>query len=138
MSLAGENLLAVVKAISNSSLLSDPGEFRHGRLVFFDVLGHTMIVYPARMGIIINTMTCFLVFLRLVCQIFGHGPGMIRMLNLISCFHLISCLFEKHCSVKLCGPKIFFIHNLWVVELTSFKIPISRCHVSYDSYIFDL
>ena len=62
----GENLLALVRAIANSDQLRNPGEDRHGHLVFFDLLGLTMVVYPKRIGEIINITTVVLVMLTLL------------------------------------------------------------------------
>ncbi|XP_001640905.2 endoplasmic reticulum metallopeptidase 1 [Nematostella vectensis] len=54
---AGENVFSVVKEIANSPLLEDPGEYRHGAMVFFDFLGLLMIHYPERIGVIVNGLT---------------------------------------------------------------------------------
>ena len=54
---AGDNILAVAKSIVNSPFLVDPGEYRHGAMVFFDFLGLVMVHYPERIGVVLNIVT---------------------------------------------------------------------------------
>lgn len=49
-------MLSMVKELANSPLLGDPGSDKHGKVVFFDVLGLFSVVYPERMAVIINSM----------------------------------------------------------------------------------
>ena len=65
----GDNLLALVRAIGNSSFLVNPGEYRHGQQVYFDIVGLIMINYPARIGVIINTVTALVVFMGVVRKV---------------------------------------------------------------------
>ncbi|XP_019621135.1 PREDICTED: endoplasmic reticulum metallopeptidase 1-like [Branchiostoma belcheri] len=60
---AGENLLSIVQHLVNSPYLAYPGEYRHGKTVFFDVIGQFMVVYPHHVAIIIN---CLAVLFTLV------------------------------------------------------------------------
>ncbi len=53
---AGENVLALVKEVVHSPYLADPGADRHGKVVFFDVLGLFSVVYPERLATILNTI----------------------------------------------------------------------------------
>uniref|UniRef100_A0A4W5PUZ0 Endoplasmic reticulum metallopeptidase 1/1-A TM domain-containing protein n=1 Tax=Hucho hucho TaxID=62062 RepID=A0A4W5PUZ0_9TELE len=48
-----------------SEELADSSEYRHGNMVFFDLLGMVMVAYPARVGTIINYMTAMATFLYL-------------------------------------------------------------------------
>ena len=57
---AGENILALIKEIANSDLLADPGEDRHGKVVYYDVLGLFVVQYPERLGLILNYGTLVL------------------------------------------------------------------------------
>lgn len=68
---AGENILALVKSILNSPFLADPGEYRHGAMVFFDFLGIVMVHYPERTGAVINIATSFVVVLCLIKKFLG-------------------------------------------------------------------
>ena len=68
---AGDNILALVKGIVNSPYLADPGEYRHGAMVFFDFLGIVMIHYPERIGLVINIVTAFVAVLCLIKKFIG-------------------------------------------------------------------
>lgn len=79
----GDNLLALVTALANTPLLPDPGEYRHGRLVFFDVLGHFMIVYPLRVGTILNGITVVVSLLAIAKKIAGtEATGLLLTVNI--------------------------------------------------------
>uniref|UniRef100_A0AAZ3RSJ5 Endoplasmic reticulum metallopeptidase 1 n=1 Tax=Oncorhynchus tshawytscha TaxID=74940 RepID=A0AAZ3RSJ5_ONCTS len=62
---AGDNILAVLKHLVMSEELADSSEYRHGNMVFFDLLGMVVVAYPARVGTIINYMTAMATFLYL-------------------------------------------------------------------------
>ncbi|XP_054439081.1 endoplasmic reticulum metallopeptidase 1 isoform X3 [Pteronotus mesoamericanus] len=53
---AGDNILAVLKYLATSDMLVSSSKYRHGNMVFFDVLGLFVIAYPSRVGSIINCM----------------------------------------------------------------------------------
>uniref|UniRef100_A0A673YA56 Endoplasmic reticulum metallopeptidase 1 n=1 Tax=Salmo trutta TaxID=8032 RepID=A0A673YA56_SALTR len=82
---AGDNILAVLKHLVMSEELADSSEYRHGNMVFFDLLGMVVVAYPARVGTIINYMTAMATFLYLfkkagwVCCVlyvpFSQFPG---------------------------------------------------------------
>ena len=65
----GDNILAVVEAITSSPYLTEPGEYRHGKLIYFDVLGHFVIMYTERVGWVINMAVVAAVALRSVWNI---------------------------------------------------------------------
>ena len=71
---AGDNILALIKGIVNSPYLADPGEYRHGAVVFFDFLGIIMVHYPERISLVINVLTAFVVVLCLIRTFLGF-PG---------------------------------------------------------------
>ena len=71
---AGDNILALIKGIVNSPYLADPGEYRHGAVVFFDFLGVIMVHYPERISLVINVLTAFVVVLCLIRKFLGF-PG---------------------------------------------------------------
>ncbi|KAB5549202.1 hypothetical protein PHYPO_G00064680 [Pangasianodon hypophthalmus] len=66
---AGDNILALLKHLVTTETLGDPSEYRHGSMVFFDVLGVVMVAYPARVGSIINYMVTIatLIYLAKKC-----------------------------------------------------------------------
>ncbi|RXN17245.1 endoplasmic reticulum metallopeptidase 1 [Labeo rohita] len=51
---AGDNILSVLKHLMMSDELANSTEYRHGNMVFFDMLGLTMVVYTVHVGTIIN------------------------------------------------------------------------------------
>lgn len=65
----GDNILALLKHLVTTKTLADPSEYRHGSMVFFDVLGVAMVAYPARVGSIINYMVAIatLIYLAKKC-----------------------------------------------------------------------
>ena len=69
--------MALVKEIASSPLLADPGEDKHGKVTFFDVAGLFMVVYPERIGTIMNCATILLsvVVIWLHCRRGGERKG---------------------------------------------------------------
>ncbi|MEQ2239481.1 Endoplasmic reticulum metallopeptidase 1 [Ilyodon furcidens] len=62
---AGDNILAVLKHLVTSEKLADSSEYRHGNMVFFDLLGVVAVAYPARIGTIVNYMVASATFFYL-------------------------------------------------------------------------
>ncbi len=62
----------MVKALANSPLLENPGEYQHGSLVFFDVFGLFVVHYPARVGFIVNSVVSFIVIVYVVRKVIRH------------------------------------------------------------------
>ncbi|KAM6184070.1 endoplasmic reticulum metallopeptidase 1 isoform 3-T3 [Erethizon dorsatum] len=62
---AGDNILAVLKYLATSDMLTFSSEYRHGKMVFFDVLGLFVIAYPCHVGSIINYTVVMTVVLYL-------------------------------------------------------------------------
>lgn len=48
-----------------SDMLADSSDYRHGNMVFFDVLGVVVVAYPARVGTILNYVVATAAFLYL-------------------------------------------------------------------------
>ena len=101
---AGENVLAVVMEMANSPLLTDPGEYRHGAMVFFDFMGLFMVHYPERIGVIINGITLFIAVALIARKIFISSkteefskPGSTSYccVKWEICFFCSDCLFFK-------------------------------------------
>lgn len=63
--LLGDNILAVLKHLATSEKLADSSQYRHGNMVFFDLLGVIAVAYPARVGTILNYMVATATFLYL-------------------------------------------------------------------------
>ncbi|KAM6986375.1 endoplasmic reticulum metallopeptidase 1-like [Aplochiton taeniatus] len=62
---AGDNILAVLKHLVMSEKLADSSKYRHGNMVFFDLLGLVVVVYPAHVGTILNYLVAVATFLYL-------------------------------------------------------------------------
>lgn len=61
---AGENVLALLREVANSAQLANPQEDeKHGKVVFFDILGLMTIVYPESVAIAINYSVVVIVFI---------------------------------------------------------------------------
>ena len=64
---------ALVRGVATSPLLAHPGEYRHGKVVFFDFLGLFMVVYPERLGAIINAIFVLASFCYLFAEVKWSG-----------------------------------------------------------------
>ncbi len=64
--------MALLKKLASSPLLPNPGEYKHGSLVFFDFLGYFVVQYSARLGNIINVLTLTVVFVGIGRKAMGH------------------------------------------------------------------
>ena len=73
--LAGDNILAVLRYLVMSEKLADSSEYRHGNMVFFDLLGVYVVAYPARVGTILNYMIATATFLYLAKKASLPGNG---------------------------------------------------------------
>ncbi|XP_031550512.1 endoplasmic reticulum metallopeptidase 1-like isoform X2 [Actinia tenebrosa] len=86
---AGENVLTVVMEMANSPLLTDPGEYRHGAMVFFDFMGLFMVHYPERIGVIINGITFIFTVALIAKKMFisrkkGEGGMQVNRISITS------------------------------------------------------
>nr|NP_725142.3 uncharacterized protein Dmel_CG30049 [Drosophila melanogaster]AAM68673.3 uncharacterized protein Dmel_CG30049 [Drosophila melanogaster] len=93
----GENILSLVRALSNASELYNTNEHSAGHAVFFDFLGLFFVTYTENTGIILNY--CFA-----VASVFLVGFSLWRM----SCVSevsagRISILFASHLGLHLAG-----------------------------------
>lgn len=65
---AGENLLEMVIRLSRSPLVADPSSDQHGAMVFYDFLGLYMILYPQRIGWILNSLVAAVAFVGIALK----------------------------------------------------------------------
>ena len=64
---AGDNVLAFLRAVAKSPHLSNPtADDRYGRVVFTDILGLMMVVYPEWVAMVMNFVAVLLVALTFV------------------------------------------------------------------------
>lgn len=67
---AGENILALLREVAHSPSLSNPSaEDRHGKIVFFDILGLMGVVYSERVAMVMNFGLLFVVLFLLFVEI---------------------------------------------------------------------
>ena len=65
---AGENLLEMLTRLSKSPLVADPSGDRHGAMVFYDFLGLYMVLYPQRIGWILNSLLAVITFICILLK----------------------------------------------------------------------
>lgn len=58
-----------------SDKLADSSDYRHGNMVFFDLLGVVVVAYPARVGTILNYIVSAGTFLYLAKKASLPGNG---------------------------------------------------------------
>ncbi|TRZ14297.1 hypothetical protein HGM15179_012804 [Zosterops borbonicus] len=86
---AGDNILAVLKYLATSEKLAKSFEYRHGNVVFFDILGLFVLAYPARVGTIMNYITVAIAFFYLSKKVLQPKPRAVHNLKkLLTAFSL--------------------------------------------------
>ncbi|NXU99671.1 ERMP1 metallopeptidase, partial [Cettia cetti] len=78
---AGDNILAVLKYLATSEKLAKSFEYRHGNVVFFDILGLFVLAYPARVGTIMNYITAAIAFFYLSKKVLQPKPRAVHNLK---------------------------------------------------------
>ncbi|XP_072260329.1 endoplasmic reticulum metallopeptidase 1-like isoform X2 [Pyxicephalus adspersus] len=126
---AGDNVLGVLKYLASSQILADSSEYRHGKLVFFDVMGLFVLSYSAYIGTNVNYIIGIvtLLYLSIKCKLEGFCSSyffaMWVILPLITKMFLPQeCLcqgsFYKYIAIYLLGlffPYIHTIYYVWIV-----------------------
>ncbi|TSK72062.1 Endoplasmic reticulum metallopeptidase 1 [Bagarius yarrelli] len=107
---AGDNILALLKQLVTTETLADPSEYRHGSMVFFDVLGVVMVAYPARVGSIINYMvaTATLIYLAKKCGRYVLELVYGSCVFLLSWFVVLLTVLIVALMVTLLGRSMFW------------------------------
>ncbi|CAL9683376.1 unnamed protein product [Knipowitschia caucasica] len=82
---AGDNILAVLKYLVMSEKLADAPKYRHGNMVFFDLLGVVVVAYPARVGTILNYMVAAATFVYLAKKASRPGNAGGRYVRDLAC-----------------------------------------------------
>ncbi|XP_037609140.1 endoplasmic reticulum metallopeptidase 1 isoform X1 [Sebastes umbrosus] len=82
---AGDNILAVLRYLVTSEKLADSSEYRHGNMVFFDLLGVVVVAYPARVGTILNYIVATVTFFYLAKKASLPGNGGGRYVRELAC-----------------------------------------------------
>ncbi|KAF6035759.1 hypothetical protein EB796_005923 [Bugula neritina] len=125
----GENVLGIITNLANSEKLSDPGDSRLGKMVFFDVLGFFMIHYPLRLGEIINCATILAALLNLYRKIRlfkreGRNPTLYiklvvasYMMHAAGFVAMVTVNIAIALSVSLVQPMMWYTNNWLVVPV---------------------
>lgn len=74
-----------------SETLADSSAYRHGNMVFFDLLGVVVVAYPARVGTILNYVVSAATFLYLVKKALLPGAGGRAPFPVENVSHMASC-----------------------------------------------
>ncbi|KAG7264507.1 hypothetical protein CRUP_020645, partial [Coryphaenoides rupestris] len=80
-----DNILAVLKHLVMSEELADSSRYRHGNMVFFDLLGLVVVAYPARVGTILNYLVAAATFCYLARKARRPGNGGGRYVRELAC-----------------------------------------------------
>ncbi|XP_017732929.1 PREDICTED: endoplasmic reticulum metallopeptidase 1 isoform X2 [Rhinopithecus bieti] len=120
---AGDNILAVLKHLATSDMLAAASKYRHGNMVFFDVLGLFVIAYPSRIGSIINYMVVMGVILYLGKKLLQpkHKTGNYKKdflcglgITLISWFTSLVTVLIIAVFISLIGQSLSWYNHFYV------------------------
>ncbi|XP_053709473.1 endoplasmic reticulum metallopeptidase 1-like [Synchiropus splendidus] len=119
---AGDNILAVLKHLVMSEKLADSSEYRHGNMVFFDLLGVVMVAYPARVGTILNYLVAMATFVYLAKKASQPGNGGFRYVRSLACatgvavvswFVALLSVLIVALAVTLLGQSMFWYNHFY-------------------------
>ncbi|KAH3694079.1 endoplasmic reticulum metallopeptidase 1-like isoform X1 [Dreissena polymorpha] len=71
----GENLLGLLRRLSSSPRLADPGDERDGTMIYFDLVGYFMVYYPQSVAIVINSALVATIVFRIIRKTFNLIPS---------------------------------------------------------------
>uniref|UniRef100_A0A914VXQ3 FXNA-like protease n=1 Tax=Plectus sambesii TaxID=2011161 RepID=A0A914VXQ3_9BILA len=93
---AGENTLAVVRALVKSPYLAHPGNYQEGRWVFYDIIGLFTVCYSLDLSVIINYVAVALVALKifrnLVLKSNRYGENYTKGDLVMALFHQLAAM----------------------------------------------
>ncbi|WAR23339.1 ERMP1-like protein [Mya arenaria] len=126
----GETLLALLKKLSSSSHLIDPGEDKHGTMIFFDFVGYVMIFYPQSVAVMINSALVATIVFRILRKTLNMVPSdqqdpkyLKNLLTAVVCLVLtwvamvMTCVAMALGITLLGGNMSWFTHNYNLVPL---------------------
>ncbi len=114
----GENIFAVIKSLSKSPYLIHEEEFKKGQMVFFDLLGLTMILYPKRIAVIIDIACVIMTLCYVFLQIIKRKPNLMSFIVTTSAVvvswivAIIFALVEAYILTKL-GRSLSWYNKPW-------------------------
>uniref|UniRef100_A0A8D2ZN83 Endoplasmic reticulum metallopeptidase 1 n=1 Tax=Scophthalmus maximus TaxID=52904 RepID=A0A8D2ZN83_SCOMX len=113
---AGDNILAVLKHLVTSDTLADSSKYRHGNMVFFDLLGVVVVAYPARVGTILNYLVAAATFLYLAKKASLPGNGDLAYATgvaVLSWFVTLLSVLIVALLVTLLGRSMFWYNHFY-------------------------
>lgn len=69
--IVGENILALLRKLSSSPQLANPGHEKHGTMIYFDLVGLIMIYYPQSVAVFINSALIAAIVFRILRRTFS-------------------------------------------------------------------
>ncbi|ESN99808.1 hypothetical protein HELRODRAFT_176575 [Helobdella robusta] len=69
----GENLFSLVRSIASSAYLTNPDSFPYKQLVFFDLIGYSVVCFRASFLFAYNNLLCLLVHLKVLSSLARKG-----------------------------------------------------------------
>lgn len=63
--------MAILLELSSSPRLANPGDEKDGTMIFFDLVGYTMIYYPQRVAVVINSALMAAILFRIIRRQFN-------------------------------------------------------------------
>uniref|UniRef100_A0A8C9ZAF6 Endoplasmic reticulum metallopeptidase 1 n=1 Tax=Sander lucioperca TaxID=283035 RepID=A0A8C9ZAF6_SANLU len=113
---AGDNILAVLRYLVMSDKLADSSEYRHGNMVFFDLLGVVVVAYPSRVGTILNYIVATATFLYLAKKASRPGNGDLACATgvaVLSWFVTLLSVLIVALLVTLLGRSMFWYNHFY-------------------------
>ncbi|VDM38403.1 unnamed protein product [Toxocara canis] len=126
---AGENILALVKALVKSPYLDDPSQFEQGnRWVFYDVIGLFTVFYTISLGTVLNYSTVMVVFALVIYRV---NKGLYSLGDLTHAFihHTVAAIF-----MFLVGSLLVFVVVKLDMVMCWYKLP----ELVFPLYIFPM
>ena len=68
---SGENILGLLRKLSSSPQLANPGDEKHGTMIYFDVVGYMMIYYPQSVAVFINSALVAAILFKILRRSFS-------------------------------------------------------------------
>ncbi|CAM4274204.1 unnamed protein product [Leuciscus chuanchicus] len=120
---AGDNILSVLKHLVMSDELADSSEHRHGNMVFFDLLGLTMVAYSAHVGTIINCVIAVttVIYLGWKCML-SSAVGCRCTRDLARVCIIVGCRYTRDLVCAVCVVLLSWVVALLTVLLVALLV----------------
>ncbi|XP_022089231.1 endoplasmic reticulum metallopeptidase 1-like isoform X2 [Acanthaster planci] len=119
---SGDNIQALATHLANSSTLHNGIEQdRHGKMVFFDLLGLVMVAYPARVGVILNSVVVGAVFLSTLCRRRQDFPS--HQMYVSKVLRAVGVIFVSYLAILLTIVFVILLLTLTKSEMSWYANP---------------